>query len=167
MRIRQRIFNELILRFNSHVISEVETLLWNEDSLICAFDELNFASIDTTENEWKYAVHQHGTLKTSFTLNKSVANLVNLDPLLESLINDPIILKFNVSAGFGESTEKAQVQLQKLQEKVGDEDITYDLYFSVDAYTAKKVTVSEVPEVWIGQAPDIGADHIDDYTKLT
>ena len=166
MRVRQRIFNELILRLNTELVSDVDPISWNEDTLICLFDELNVHAMDTVKSEWHYVLHQEGILKTRFHLSRGSANLANFDPLLNSLVNEPILLMFDANVGFGENTEKAHAQLKTMRETAAGDTVLYELIFAVDAYIATKITRSEVPKVWFGVAPDIGPSHLEDYKKL-
>lgn len=173
MNVKYRIVDEVLRCLNETASPEGQVDFWDSENVNCYFDTLDITSLDRMEDLWHYTVQLKGTLRVSLHLDPNTTppidpRSINFDTFIDKVVNQEILITPDPSVNAGEMSEEAQAQLTNLMEvpATDSSEKKVQLLFSVNAYLMKKISPTSRPEVWLGQAPDIGSANIDQYEKL-
>lgn len=164
MRLRDRISQQLISRLDTHVPLPTGSD-WAPANLLCVLEQLTISEATGIQDDWQQAAAFHGCLCTQ--LLASGASDLAMEPLLASLLAEPLQLAPAAGTPAGDLSETARAVLSEYRETLDQGQLTPVLSFQVSGCVVRKLAAaSAIVEVHLGQAPDIGLAHLSDYQQV-
>lgn len=163
MRLRTRLQDELKSRLSAHLPEALGTV-WDHAAVLVAVEQLTFKPAGGHEGGWERLAEFQGVVRSELRADRIDA--LTVEPLIASLVADPVFLDFEAAEEPQQLTEKARIVLAEFRDAIRDQDVVSSLRFTVSGTLARADAPPARPQLLVGQAPHIGAGHEDDYTPI-
>ncbi|MFS4437852.1 hypothetical protein ACMA5I_06540 [Paracoccaceae bacterium GXU_MW_L88] len=164
MNLRSRIEEELGSRLMEFLPEAMETV-WDHKAVIVANEVLKFGPDGGHFNDTNFEIKAafEGVLYAE--LRGDDVDQLATAPLIADLVANPIHL-LPVADGPGTMTEQARATLIEIRDKITDQQVVTAMRLSVEGFLLREDAPRQRPNLMIGQAPDIGFGHEDDYEPI-
>lgn len=128
MRLRSRIIEELRARLSATLPDAMRTA-WGGDAVVCAIETLKFTPSSGNRDDFEAMLDFNGVVRAE--LRADDVDALELEPLLASLIGEPIHLNPDPATVVGGLSERARVTLIEMRDTIRDASVVSGLRFGV------------------------------------
>lgn len=164
MRLRQR-FADLLKERCAERLPEALATVWDTAGVVVAVESLKFESSGgEAKPGWWSVTDFSGVLRVE--LRADGIDTLPVEPLIVSLVNDTPHLFPDDETPEGGWSEMARARLIEWKDGVREMQVVSALRFEVKGGIVARDDGTDAPGAMIGQAPEIGLGHEEDYKPL-
>jgi len=165
MRITNRTQQLLIDRLVEYL---PEFLPWNQANVQCHIENIDFSPANGLKSNWRQTAEFTGQMQVELVV-ENIEQAVT-EPLIDSLLNNPLMLQPEGTTTVGELSEQVRFELKqwrnKLKQVAGIETLIAAFTLELSGSLVRKVGSPTVIAARISRAPAIGIEHEEDYTSV-
>ncbi len=163
MRLRSRFASEMHARLAS-TLPEALATAWDGQAVVVAVEQIKFTPAGGIEGDWARKATLTGVVRAE--LRAGEVDALEVEPLIADLVAAPVHLAFDPDTPMGSFSEKARFVLTDWRDVIRETQVVSALRFTVEATIAAHAGPGARPDLLIGQAPEIGPDHVGTYASL-
>jgi hypothetical protein len=169
MRLRSR-FEETVKERVGQFLPDALETVWDQIGVTAAIEGIKFQSVggivqgEKDEADWEYQAHFSGVLVVELRAD-GIDDLV-MEPLLADLVTNPVFVPLDTMTDIDAVSEKVRGVLTELRDALRATQVVSALRFAVTGSIMRRAHKADAPALFLGEAPNIGFGHEDDYFRI-
>lgn len=162
MRLRTRLQTALRARIATHLPAALETA-WDAQSVVIVVEQLTIKPGIAGE-AWEAGASLVGVVRAE--IRADGLDDLEFGALLTDLAGNPLLVLAELDVPTGTVTEAARCELFEMRDTIRDGGVAAALRFNLRGHVMRRAAEVARPDLMVGLAPMIGADHAGAYDPV-